>query len=136
VSRKHDYDRALEPPAPVLPLRVAAPEGDAAVLLAALVDTGADMTAVPARLARQLELPAVGAVAVRGADGRRSHCTIYAAAVEVEGRRHVLEVLALGTEALVGRDLLRHWIVTLDGPRSELRLRPAPTASPRAARSR
>lgn len=126
MTQYHDYDDAFDPPAPVLQLRVSAPGADASVLLTALVDTGADMTVVPGRLASRLSLPIVGNVRVSGATGSRSNCPIYAAAIEVEGRQQLLEVLALGREALVGRDLLRSWNIGLDGPRSRLHIRRPP----------
>jgi hypothetical protein len=48
---------------------------------------------------------------------------VYAAALEVAGRQRVAEVVALGGEALLGRNVLNAWALTLDGPAETLRLR-------------
>ncbi|MBI2892750.1 MAG: hypothetical protein HYY06_04310 [Deltaproteobacteria bacterium] len=123
MSRGYEYDRTAEPPAPVLPVRLSAPGSGESILLVAVVDTGADMTVVPAGLPRRLGLPLVGAAAVRGVAGARGCCPIYAAEVIVGGESEIIEVLGLGREGLLGRNLLKRWVVILDGPASRLRLR-------------
>ncbi len=116
------YDTDFSPPAPVLPLRDGAPRGRASVLLPALVDSGADITVVPLQLAVDLELPAVGSMTVYGFGGEALPAVIYAATLQIGGAEEIAEVLAVGDEGLVGRDLLNRWRVTLDGPRLRLTL--------------
>lgn len=118
----HEYDRTAEPPAPVLPVRLSAPGSNESVLLSALVDTGADITVIPAGMPRRLGLPLVGTVAVRGVAGARARCPIFAARLVVDGHEEFVEVIGLGREALLGRNLLNRWLVRLDGPRTRLRL--------------
>lgn len=98
-----------------------------AVLVPALVDSGADLSVIPSALARHLGLPAVGRLPVRipGEPARRR--TLYRADVQVHEHRETVELLALGDEALIGRDLLRSLVVILDGPVGEIDVR---TASP------
>lgn len=119
----YSYDRGFEPPAPVVPVRVGRPTGDAAaVLLPALVDTGADLTVVPAAVIQQLGLSETDHVTVRAAGVAMGSASVYAARVELDGLTEVVEVLALGEEALLGRNLLRAVVVSLDGPQEELTL--------------
>jgi predicted aspartyl protease len=86
------------------------------VLVTFLVDTGADMTVVPESAARALRLPVVSQIRVRGFAGASRAARVYAAEVEIEGVRALAEVIGLGDDALMGRDLLSRWIVTLRGP--------------------
>jgi predicted aspartyl protease len=87
------------------------------VLLAFLVDTGADVSVVPDGVARDLRLPVVGQIAVRGITGPLRNARVYAAEVEAGGGRNLVEVVGMGGDALIGRDLLNQWTVTLRGPR-------------------
>jgi len=57
VRRHFAYDEGRHPPAPVLPLHVGSPERDEYVLVASLVDTGADCTLVPAEIVRRAATP-------------------------------------------------------------------------------
>lgn len=117
----YSYDRSYEPPAPVAPLRMAARGGDAAAfLLPAVVDSGAYITVVPTAVVRQLSLGETDRVAVRAAGAAMGSASLYAAQVEVEGVTEIVEVLALGDEALLGRNLLRTVVFSLDGSGEEL----------------
>lgn len=110
------YDLQRNPPAPVLPMRIGRPGADPAVLLVALVDTGADATVIPSALARRLDLPMVADVAVAGPGGFSQRAGVHSAMVEVGGLQWPVRVLAVGNEPLVGRDLLNEWVATLRGP--------------------
>lgn len=93
------------------------------------VDSGADMTVLPEELAEALALPAIGSLPVTG-PGWRGRTRVFAARVEAAGESHLLEVLAMGSETLVGRDLLNRWQVLLDGPAGVLEITPAGPARP------
>jgi len=120
--RAFPYDTHRSPPAPVLPVRLGPPRAEPATAVAALVDSGADVTVLPEGLPQALGLPQVGEVTVRGVAGT-ARVPVFAARVEAAGRRWIAEVVGVGGEALLGRDLLNHWVVTLDGPRRSLHLR-------------
>ncbi len=122
MSAEFAYDTGRIPAAPMLPLRVGAPGTEPAVTMPALVDTGADMTVLPEHLPRQIHLPLIGQITVGGVGGAERRVPVYAAQVEAAGSRRIAEVLALGREALVGRDLLNFWLLHLDGPRQVLRV--------------
>ncbi len=105
-----------------MPLRVGLPRGETAVALAALVDSGADLSVVPESVPRTLGLPSIGEITVHGVGGAARRVPLYAAEVEGAGLRRIIEVVAIGAEALIGRDLINELVVTLDGPRRLLRV--------------
>jgi clan AA aspartic protease len=133
-ARGGAYDSAFEPPAAVAALRFSAPNSADSVVVRALVDTGADATVVPTSVARRLALPLVDRVTVAGVDGRRSTVAVHAASVEVAGLRCLLRVVALGDEALLGRDLLNRLVAHLDGPALVASFRPPRLGRKRRAR--
>ena len=114
---KIPYSADYEPPCPVLTLRLASPLGGApGVGLVAVVDTGADMTLVPERVARVLGLPVVSHIRVVGVTGTAEGADVFAAAIELAGWDLLVEVVAFGEETIVGRDLLNRLVLRLDGP--------------------
>lgn len=123
MKRRFAYAGTLDPPAPVLPLRVAAPGSEAAVLLPAVVDTGADCTLIPRAISRRLDLPRVDRLLIEGVGGTARPAPVHAAWVEYAGRRVLARVVAFGEETILGRDLLNRVIVLLDGPGLRLSIR-------------
>src|SRR5262249_42274273 len=120
VSQGYAYSAVYDPPAPVLPVQVLAPTGRGdGVALAALVDTGADVSALPESVARVIGLPRVDRVPVSGVTGR-VEADVYAAMLVVAGRRYVARIVAVGAEAILGRDVINRFASVLDGPRRRL----------------
>ena len=117
------YDSSFEPPAPVVPVRIAGPAGGDSVLLPMLVDTGADCTLIPASVARQLGLPQADFVAVLGVAGGKWRAVMHAAILALGELSIAARVVALSHEAILGRDVLNQLRVTLDGPDRELSVR-------------
>ncbi|HEY6103552.1 MAG TPA: retroviral-like aspartic protease family protein [bacterium] len=122
MSEKSAYDTTQDPPAPVLSVRVGLAGGRWSAALPFLVDTGADMTVVPARLVRELGLPAVGEAALQGATGKRARVPIYRAELGVGSVNLSTQVVAFGREMLLGRDVLNLWTVILRGKLGELEI--------------
>lgn len=110
------YDVSLDPPAPVIPVRISGPIGEEAMMLPMLVDTGADCTLVPALIVRRLGLPQIDVISLTGVGGAKRRATVHATAVEFGGLRLLARVVAFVDEAILGRDLLNQIIVRLDGP--------------------
>ena len=123
MTHRFPYDESEDPPAPVLPLLIAAPGSDEAVLVPSLVDTGADCTLVPAEIARCLRLPLVDRLLVKGLGGAVRRAPVYAAVIHLAGRRCLTRVVAFDSEAIIGRDLLNRVAALLDGPRLTLSIR-------------
>ena len=123
MRRRFAYDQGRHPPAPVLPLHVGSPESDEDVLVASLVDSGADCTLVPAAIVRRLALPFVGRLLLVGVGGQTRPAPVYAARVRLAGLSCLARVIAFDGEAIIGRDLLNRVTVLLDGPRLALSVR-------------
>jgi predicted aspartyl protease len=123
VTVRLRYDGGYDPPAPVVPIRIADPDDQAGVLVAALIDTGADGTLVSATLVTALGLPRVGGVGITGIGGSGGIAPVYAARVEIAGTAAVARLVSYGNEVIVGRDLLNRFVTLLDGPRLRLQLR-------------
>jgi predicted aspartyl protease len=125
-------DRGFDPPAPVVPVLVAAPGEIDRALVQGKLDTGADLCAVPDRLVGELDLAPVRLVRAAGFGGALSEAPVYRVDLEVDGMRFP-RVEALTTRrpyVIVGRNVLRHLILRVDGPRERLELR-RPTAPKR-----
>jgi predicted aspartyl protease len=129
------FDDSYEPPAPVLPVRVGGLEDhDPAAMLRMLVDTGADCTLIPLKIAKSLRLPMVDKVSIQGVGGKTQQASVHAARVRVGKLRVLARVVALGDEALLGRDVLNRMVVQLDGPGQTIDATPPPPRPKRARR--
>ena len=114
----------MDPPGPVVPLRLGPPGSEDTTLLRALVDTGADCTLVPLEVARALRLPVVDEVSIEGLGGEARRALVHAARAEFGGVSCLARVVAFGRESILGRDLLNRTTVCLDGPRLSLSFGP------------
>jgi predicted aspartyl protease len=117
------YDRAYDPPAPVVPIRVTAPGTERAALLPGLVDTGADCTVIPERVARDLGLPRIDRIEITGVTGSPRRVAVHAAHLQLMGIEIFFRVVALEGETILGRDLLSRVRIELDGPHGLVHLR-------------
>ncbi len=120
MTAKFRYSAEHQPPCPVLPLRLAAPQGGAGIAVVALVDTGADLTLIPENLARTLDLPVVSRVRIEGILGAAESVEVLAASVELAGRSFLTEVVGFGRESIVGRSLINRLVLRLHGPKGVL----------------
>jgi predicted aspartyl protease len=111
------FDRSFDPPAAVLPVRIAGlGEHDPAALLRMLVDTGADCSLIPVRIAKSLHLPLVDRIRVLGVGDKAVVAPVHAARVRLGALQTLARLVALGDEALLGRDLLNRLVLRIDGP--------------------
>lgn len=117
------YDASTDPPAPVVPIRIASLADPTEVrVVSMLVDTGADCTCIPEVVARSLALPIVERASIAGIAGAVRRVALYEASIELATFRIVVPVVGLDDEAIVGRDVLRRIVLTLDGPRGRATL--------------
>jgi predicted aspartyl protease len=114
------YDQSFDPPAPVASILVYHPEKpDIEWPLKARLDTGADVSLLPESVVHAFSLPIVSRVLTEAYDGAQSVLNAYEAALTVEGTdigRVVMVALAQEDSALLGRDILNRFVITLDGP--------------------
>lgn len=80
----YSYSRRFNPLAPVLPISLFAPFAGEDIRLEALVDSGADITVVPADIVSRLRLRRVDIVLVSGLDSGAREAEILAGALKEE----------------------------------------------------
>lgn len=114
-----DYDTTYHPPIPTVELIIGPALKEVTLELKALVDSGADATLVPVSILKQLGARRSRKAWMRGTTGGRVLVDLYAIAVQVGPyQQGLLDVVGavVGDEVIVGRDILNHLIVTLNGP--------------------
>jgi predicted aspartyl protease len=122
---KRALSRAFDPPAAVLPLRASSPQGVDAFDLDGKLDTGADLCALPDRVVAELDLPPVRTVRAAGFAGVLAEAVVYRADLTVAGvtLRRVETLVTKRPYAIVGRNVLRHFVLRIDGPGERFELR-------------
>lgn len=115
----YEYNTTYRPPAPMAELVIGPALSDPTLELIALVDSGADATSVPLRYLEAVAARRSRRAWMSGMTGSSVLVDLYAVAIQL-GPYHqgVLEVVAdtLNAEAIIGRDILNHLSVTLNGP--------------------
>ena len=114
----YPYSKDFEPPAPVLAMECWSPAGGPMMEVAALLDSGADITVIPSRVVTSLELRETGSVTAVGFSGTQVEIDVFSVSIRVPGKEptYARVVPWDGDYALMGRDLINSWRVTLDGP--------------------
>ena len=121
VKKYNDTPTKFNPPAPVLEIFLSIPGVAAAppTPVEALIDSGADITAVPRRFVEQLQLKLVDQVPVRGYEGAQSEklADVYSARVFIRdvGDNIVRVISSNDDYALIGRDIINSWELFLHG---------------------
>jgi len=113
----YSYDTSERPPVAVVMVQVTDPTTGRQTSLPGKLDTGAAMSVLPTATVIALGLTARGDVWVAGFDDRATRLPVYFVTLEVAGC--TIEMLRV-TEAsrrqmLLGRDVLNHFVATLDG---------------------
>jgi predicted aspartyl protease len=124
---KTPYSKDYNPPAPILPVSLAAPEEAPQIgPLMALVDTGADGTFIPTAFLEQLDAPIEYTTNVRTHIGERlRRVFIHQIDLLINSiRLPNVEVISddWGSEIIIGRNVLNKLELLLDGPQQITRL--------------
>lgn len=113
-SRKH------RPPFPSLAIRLRSLESElAAEQIAALVDTGADITSVPTRMLEQIQAPEADEVRLRSHWGHAISVVTYLVDIVIgDLTLPAIEVAGdtINSEVVLGRDVINQLILLVDGP--------------------
>lgn len=114
------------PPAPFVLVIVSRPDGAASEPdLPARVDTGADRTVIPADVAARLALDEVGTITLGGFGGSIVTAPVHSVRLVIRDLPAITaEVAAIAGEphVLLGRDVLNHYRIVLDGPNLRLEI--------------
>ncbi|MCX6048428.1 MAG: retroviral-like aspartic protease family protein [Chloroflexi bacterium] len=103
------------PSAPVINFKLVA---DHELELVALVDSGADATMIPINFLREINAPYVKRQRMRGVTGVAQQVNLYLVTIQISVHRlPAIRVIATtpGNEVILGRDVLNHLIVMLNG---------------------
>jgi hypothetical protein len=113
------YGQTVQPPALFIDIIVRHPEDSAQIAhISAKIDTAADISAIPTSVIAQLGLPITKKLRVKGYDDVPITVFTYSALLEVD-QAHFDSLRVIATAkayALLGRDVLNHFYLHLDGP--------------------
>ncbi len=113
------YDEVYDPPAPVIPFTLLVRSTGKQVNLNGFVDTGADGTIIPVGYLREIGARRAFAVGLKSQWGERRQVFLYLVDVRIDTiPLSGIYVVGdeLGNEAILGRNVLNHLKLLLDGP--------------------
>jgi predicted aspartyl protease len=119
------YNTQFDPPAMVLPVTVAGVvHRRPRIELSALIDTGADVTAVPESLVERLKLYPVGRLQLEDANAVKTSIFTYEANMAMIGEpaKKIEVIVTPYPFVILGRDWLSDYYVLLDGPGQQFQL--------------
>ncbi len=115
-----DYDLDYDPVAPFLPITIDGYDPDLQpITVSAFVDTGADGTLLPKPLLTAVGAEYADTVVVRGSIEGTQRLDRYTVRIRLGSATiHAVSVVAMpaNSEPLIGRDVLNHLVLTLNGP--------------------
>jgi predicted aspartyl protease len=112
------YDTSAQPPAPFMEFEVVSPQDSTQRRLAqGLLDTGAEVSVLPVEVLAALQIPKASDMSVESWDGSPTLVTTYIITLKIaDVRLDSVEVVAAPMPyAILGRDVLNHFILTLNG---------------------
>ena len=118
------YDASYAPSAPIAQITISA---NTEIEVNVLVDSGADVTLIPINLLQAIGARQMKTRQLRGVTGIAKRVGLHLVSIRLS--THIIRSVYVvagdkNTEAILGRDVLNHLVVTLDGPAgvTEIRL--------------
>jgi hypothetical protein len=113
-----DYDRSAIPAMPVVEIKIGRSLATPALMLRALIDSGADSVIIPLFYLQQIRARRERSAWMRTVTGKRSVIDLYSISLQL-GPFEFPDLIVAGglqpDEVIVGRDILNQFIVTLNG---------------------
>jgi predicted aspartyl protease len=126
VTTLYTYSPDYVPEAPVLDIEIGIPDAEVfSGFHTALVDTGADTTVIPIDYLHAIQAEVVDRAFLRSPWDDRRTVSIYAVAMKIDNYLlNAVRVVGddLGKEIILGRNVLNHLRILLDGPASIMEL--------------
>ncbi len=114
----YEYDLSYIPAMPIVTIGIGKPDSAVSLLLSALVDSGADATMIPIHYLQEIGAIKRQRVFIRSVSGRRSGTNWYTVSLQfAHYERQRINVVSNEdtNEVIIGRDILNHMVVTLNG---------------------
>ena len=114
------YSAVYIPSAPMVEIMLSSPHNPhgKGIYLSALIDSGADATLLPIDLLRKVQARVVESVNLIGITGARTTVDLYHVVIQIGPHKfRSIKAVAqqIGAEPIIGRDVLNHLVVTLNG---------------------
>jgi predicted aspartyl protease len=115
------YDTDYTPSAPVADIQISSPQNPSLsiTIQSALIDSGSDTTLLPINLLQQIHARVIETVNLIDINGTSTQGDLYRVVIQV-GPHKIRTANAVardvGSEVIIGRNVLNNLIVTLDGP--------------------
>jgi len=126
MSSQFEYDHHYLPSAPIIEISIDDYSLEtSAVVLRALIDSGADGTMIPTEILEKIEASYVDSVRISGVTGVSEQRDRYRVRIQIGNIViHGIDVVStdFGDEGLIGRDVLNQLVVILDGLATETRI--------------
>ncbi|HRW08859.1 MAG TPA: hypothetical protein P5121_27335 [Caldilineaceae bacterium] len=115
------YHNGYTPSAPVVDIEILSPQNPnvSVTVQSALVDSGSDTTLLPINLLKQIHARVIETVNLVDIHGISTRADLYRVVIKIGP--HTLRAASavartIGSEVIVGRNVLNHLTITLDGP--------------------
>lgn len=111
-------NNSYDPPAPVLPITIRVPGNS---INQVVIDTGADITCLPGALIKALHAEQASSYNVLGINEMPiGPADSYFLEFEIASTKLMSEVIAIGNETILGRNLINEFTLNLNGPAQKL----------------
>jgi predicted aspartyl protease len=123
---RYQYVANFSPPAPFVQITLRSPTGgNVAGVIPGQIDSAADRTVIPGRFVDELQLASVRQILVEGLGGAVHSLDAYIVLIQIHDLQPIaVEIVAHAGESfvLLGRDVLNHLRIVLDGPKQVLEI--------------
>ena len=115
----YNYNSDYHPAMPMVEVSIGLPMTDTAIDVRGIVDSGADATIIPVRHLLEIGARRSRKAIMRGVAGSEALIDLYTVSIRLGPyRQGFVEVVGdiSGDETIIGRDILNHLSVVLNGP--------------------